>query len=199
MINSSPQYVPKLEALHSLMLGIALAILTPVVAAMLMGLFDGEIWHSANKSFHIFGVIQTIQSVFFGLLATVFGLGFFYALLLLLALPQYFLLVLPLLKFFSTGLQSDARRHWVFYVVSGILIGGLPWLGLTYFLFGNSTDFNDTLKLFVLPAFVIGAIAGAVLKYRLTKLAVAERIENRGIQCKYNSKGGDHHAVNNYC
>jgi hypothetical protein len=178
MIISSPPYVPKLEALHSLMLGIALAILTPIVAAMLIGLFDGEMWLSANRSIHTFGVIQTIQSVFFGLLATVFGLGFFYAFLLLLALPQYFLLLLPLLKFFSTGLQGDARRHWVFYVVSGILIGGLPWLGLTYFLFGNSTDFNDTLKLFVLPAFVIGAIAGAVLKYRLTKLAAAERIEN---------------------
>ena len=178
MTNSSPPYVPKLEALHSLMLGIALAILTTVVGIMLIGLFDGRILHSANQSFHTFGVFQTIQSVFFGLLATAFGFGFFYAFLLLLALPQYLFLVLPLLKFFSTGLHGDARRHWVFYVVSGILTGGLPWLGVAYVLFGNSTNFTNTLKLFVLPAFVIGAIAGGVLKYRLVKLAAAAGIEN---------------------
>ena len=101
MTNSSPPYVPKLEALHSLTLGIALAILTTVVATILIGLFDGRILHSANQSF-----------------------------------------------------------------------------GLAYVLFGNSTNFTDTLKLFVLPAFVIGAIERGVLKYRLVKLAAAAGIEN---------------------
>jgi uncharacterized membrane protein len=181
MINSSPAYLPRLEALHSLMIGIALTLITFLSAALVSGIINGEIWNAVNQSFHSIGMVQTFQGLFFGLLAAVFGLGFFYALLLLLALPQYFLLVLPLLKFFSTGLQSDVGRHWVFYVVSGILTGGLPWLGLTYFLFGNSIDFNDTFKLFALPAFLIGAIAGAVLKYRLTKLAATERIESNGI------------------
>ena len=181
MSNTSPTYVPKLEALHSLMLGIALALVTFVSATVLIGLLNGEIWHAANQSFHSIGLMQTLQGLFFGLLATVYGLGFFYAFLLLLALPQYFFLVLPLLKFFSIGLQGDARRYWVFYIVSGILTGGLPWLGLAYVLFGNSMVLNGTLKLFVLPAFLIGAIAGGVLKYRLTKLAAAERIENDGV------------------
>jgi hypothetical protein len=181
MINTSPPYVPKLEVLHSLVLGIALTLITVVSAALVFGIINGEIWHAANQSFHSIGMIQTLQSLFFGLFATVFGIGFFYAFLLLLALPQYFFIVLPLLKLFSTGLHGDARRHWAFYVVSGILTGGLPWLGLVYFLFGNSIDFHDALKLFVLPAFVIGAVAGAVLKYRLTKLTAAKRIENNGI------------------
>ncbi len=178
MSNISPTYVPKLEALHSLMLGIALALVTFVSATVLVGLLNGEIEHVANHSFHSIGMMQTLQSLFFGVFETVFGLGFFYTFLLLFALPQFFFIVLPLLKFFSTGLQGDARRNWVFYVVSGILTGGLPWLGIAYVLFGNSMVLNGTLKLFVLPAFTVGAFAGAALKYRLVKLAAATGIEN---------------------
>jgi hypothetical protein len=178
MSNISPTYVPKLEALHSLMLGIALALVTFVSATVLVGLLNGEIGHAAIQSFHTYGVIKTIQTLFLGLLAAIFSLGFWYAFLLLLALPQFFFMVLPLLKFFSTSLQGYARRNWIFYVVSGILTGGLPWLGLAYVLFGNSMVLNGTLKLFVLPAFTVGAFAGAALKYRLVKLAAATSIEN---------------------
>jgi hypothetical protein len=179
MSSTSTIYTPKLEALNSLMLGIALALATLLLAAILLGVCSGEIWHAASRSFLTYGAIQTLQSFLFGLFAAVFSLGFYYAILLLFALPHYFLIVLPLLKLFSSDLQNDAQRSWVFYVVVGGLIGGVPWLGFAYVLFDNSQEMlNDILKLFVLPAFLIGAVAGGVLKYRLKKLAVADRIES---------------------
>jgi Ca2+/Na+ antiporter len=176
---TSTIYTPKLEALNSLMLGIALTLATTLLVVVLLGIFSGEIWHAASRSFHADGAIRTLQSLLFGLLVAPFSLGVWYAILLLFALPQYFLIVLPLLKLFSSNLQTDAKRSWIFYVVLGVLIGGLPWLGLAFVLFDNSQEtLNGILKLFVLPAFIIGAVAGGVLKYRLSKLAAAARIEN---------------------
>ncbi len=177
MSNTSSTYVPKLEVLHALMIGIVLALATVAFATILIGLLNGEILLAISKSFHTYGVIKTIQNTLLGLIAAVFTLGFWYAFLLLFAMPQFFFLVLPLLKIFSSGLQGDAHRNWVFYTVSGGVTGGTPWLVLAYVLFGNSIDFFDILKLFVLPAFLCGAYAGVALKYRLNKLAALSSIE----------------------
>jgi hypothetical protein len=178
MSTASSIYTPTLEALHSLMIAIALSLATWFLAAFLIGLLTGEVWLAASKSFYTYGVIKTIISILAGGLAATFSIGFGYAFLLLIALPQYFLIVLPMLKFLSSDLQSDARRSWMFYSITGFLIGGVPWLALTYAVFGNLEDYKDMLKLIVLPAFLIGAVAGVVMKYRLIKLVDATGIEN---------------------
>jgi hypothetical protein len=173
MSTASSRYAPTLEALHSLMIAIALSSASWFLATFLIGLLTGEVWHAASKSFYIYGVIKTIMGILADGLAATFSIGFGFVFLLIIALPQYVLIVLPMLKFFSSNLQSDARRSWMFYLITGFLIGGVPWLALTHAVFGNSGGFYDILKLIVLPAFLIGAVSGVVMKYRLIKLAKA--------------------------
>jgi F0F1-type ATP synthase membrane subunit c/vacuolar-type H+-ATPase subunit K len=172
MNNKSPTYAPTLEALNSLMLGIALAVIISAVGALLVGLLGGDIWQAATKSLRSDGVAQTILNFFWVLLAAIFSLGFWYAFLLLFALPQYFCLVLPMIKIFSGGLQVDARRSWMFYLFTGSTIGGGPWLVFAWYFFDSLDDLVSLLFVLV-PSLCIGLVAGAILKFRLSKLAAS--------------------------
>jgi hypothetical protein len=96
----------------------------------------------------------------------------------LVGLMQTVLFALPLAKFLSNGIVKDSTRSWLFYTVVGFLVGVGPWAVLAIATHDPRIYRLEDVVFVFLPQIVIGAATGMALKYRLTKLAAATRIEN---------------------
>lgn len=91
---------------------------------------------------------------------------------------QFVLTALPFAIFISRDLKEDAGRSWFFYLASGVLIGGIPWI-VIYLIFGDNTLRAMAENAFlVYPGLSSGLFAGAILKHRLVKLGKVGGIEN---------------------
>jgi hypothetical protein len=89
----------------------------------------------------------------------------------LVGMIQFLAVCLPFAKWISKGLQVDAGRSWLFYVASGALMGGGPWILFVLTFANHTVEAFGANAIFVYPSLTAGLIAGAVLKYRLVKLA----------------------------
>jgi hypothetical protein len=95
---------------------------------------------------------------------------FFAVAMLIASLPQLLVLAFPLVLYMSKGIEDDAKRGWIFYILAGAMIGGVPWIVLEHFAIGPGRDFESR-AIFIVPALTSGILAGAILKLRLTKMA----------------------------
>jgi hypothetical protein len=174
MSTAKQNYMASFEVLNALLIAIGLFMIccffgwliyfvTPILDTILQIQFDTIAPTVAS------GIIWMFMALFLGLVWSVF--------IFIIALLQYLALAVPISSFMSQGLESDAKRSWIFYTTSGALIGGGPWWILGFFILDEKADFGS-LFVFLAPALSIGLFAGAVLKYRLIKLVKATDIEN---------------------
>jgi hypothetical protein len=87
------------------------------------------------------------------------------------SLPQLMALAFPLMLYVSKGVDDDAKRSWIFYILAGAIIGGVPWIVFEHFAVGPGGDFESR-ALFIVPGLTSGVLAGAILKLRLMKMAM---------------------------
>jgi hypothetical protein len=149
-------YSPFLELVAAWLLGILGFLVGFIVVWAIHSVSTGDF----NSFRNAFGSIASALS-FFVFFAVAFAVG---------SLPQIIVLALPVMYYVSNGLESDAKRGWIFYILAGAIIGGLPWIVYEQFLIGPGRDFESR-AVFIVPGLISGILAGAILKARLMKLS----------------------------
>jgi hypothetical protein len=169
MKRSQYNYSPTWEVIAAWMMGIALAMVCIIIGWLVYEIAYGGAFARALQLIQSNGIWETLQTGLSGFFMGVLILIFLAVAFAALSLPQLLLVALPLAHYLSRGLEYDATRGWLFYILAGATIGGGPWLGVAWLTLGLASDFGSH-ALLVAPGLGTGILCGIAMQLWLRRL-----------------------------
>jgi hypothetical protein len=163
-------YSPALELVTAWLFGILGFMVCSMIFWFIYSIATGDIVEGGIAEILNNNALTAFEKTFRSIPSFIAVFVFFTVALAAGSLPQLIVLAFPVMYYLSKGLESDAKRGWIFYILAGAIIGGGPWMVFEHFAIGPDGDFESR-AVFIVPGLVSGILAGAILKARLMKLS----------------------------